>query len=366
MRIFRPELTLFALIILALLARTAGAANVQDLVRLKGHERNVLVGLGLVVGLPGTGDTAKDAFVAARPFARYLTNLGNPVTELEELRRADAFAIVSVTMEIPPEGVREGDRLDIFVEKLFNARSLRGGRLVVSLLRVPGPDSPDLQPMAFAEGALVIEGDDDASAVIRRGGQMLADIRTNPVASDGTVTLVLKEQYAGYPVAAMIAELVNEPIDPSAHYGSTPPPRLAWVEDAKNVRVRIPDSERANPASFLAWLMQVPVDPAMIRTPSRIVINERAGIISVTGDVEIGPVGITHRGMQLTTAGPGGAGGGSIWAGLDTTGGSGRTSTRLLDLLRALEQLKVPVDDQIRIIHELRRTGALHAEIISR
>jgi len=364
MRSFRIHATLIALIVLALSAQSAPAASLQDLVRLKGHERNVLVGMGLVVGLPGTGDTSKDSFVAARPFARYLANLGNPIVELEELRRGDAFAVVSVTMEVPPEGVREGDRLDVFVEKLFNARSLEGGRLVVSLLRVPGPDGPDLQPMAFAEGPLVIEGANASSALVRRGGQMLADIRTNPVAPDGTLTLVLKEQYAGYPVAAMIAELINEPLDPSLHYSSEPPPRLAWVEDAKNVRVRIPPAERNDHAAFIAWLMQMSVDPAMIRTPSRIVINERAGIISITGDVEIGPVGITHRGMQFTNAA--GPEGGSIWAGLDTTDGSGRASTRLLDLLRALEQLRVPVDQQIRIIHELRRTGALHAEILSR
>ena len=53
------------------------------------------------------------------------------------------------------------------------------------------------------------------------------------------------------------------------------------------------------------------------------------------------------------------------WAGLDTTGRQSRNSTRLLDLLRAFDQLRVPVDDQIAIIYELRKTGALHAQIVS-
>ena len=53
------------------------------------------------------------------------------------------------------------------------------------------------------------------------------------------------------------------------------------------------------------------------------------------------------------------------WAGLDTTGRESRNSTRLLDLLAAFDQIKVAVDDQIAIIYELRKTGALHAEIIS-
>lgn len=355
------------LILLALLApgaESAYASTLETLVRIKGHERNVLVGLGLVVGLPGTGDTSKDSLAAARPLARYFANLGNPIGSLDELRRADAYAVVSVTMHVPPEGIREGDRLDVFVDKLFNARSLRGGRLVVSLLRVPGPDSPDTQPMAFAEGPLVIEGDDPSSAVVRGGGQMLADVRANPVAADGTITLVLRDEYAGYPVASMIADLINEPLDLPLDPGAVRPPRLAVVEDARNVRIRIPPVDRANPAPFIAWLMQIRIDPALIRTPARIVINERAGIISVTGNVEIGAVAISHRGLQLASMGvvPGTAG----WAGLDSSDRTSRSSTRLLDLLKALDVLRVPVQDQIQIIHELRRTGALHAEVIAR
>ena len=80
------------LLVLALSAGTAGGTTIQELVRLKGHERNVLTGMGLVVGLDGTGDTAKNSMIAARPFAQLLTNFGNPVEDVNELLRADAFA----------------------------------------------------------------------------------------------------------------------------------------------------------------------------------------------------------------------------------------------------------------------------------
>ncbi len=196
--------------IIALCARVAGATSVQDLIWLRGHEHSVLLGMGIVVGLNGTGDTSKDSYIAARPYARLLTNLGNPIVDLEELSQADAFAIVAVTMRIPPTGVRDGDRLDVSVEKLFNAESLAGGRLIASMLRLPGPDSPELLPMAFAEGPLVIEGGNPGSAIVRAGGQMLTDIRANPVSAGGQMTLVLKEQYAGYQVAATIAGAIND------------------------------------------------------------------------------------------------------------------------------------------------------------
>jgi flagellar P-ring protein precursor FlgI len=349
-RLSMDALVLFGSLVLALSARVAPATAVHDLVRIKGQERNVLTGMGIVVGLNGTGDKSKDSYIAARPYSRLLTNLGNPVSDLEELAKADAYAIVAVTMEIPPTGVREGDRLDVSVEKLFNAESLAGGRLVVSLLRPPGPDSPDLLPMAFAEGPLVIEGTNPGSAIVRKGGQMLRDIRTSVVTPSGILTLVLQDQYAGYPVATTIAGAINDEFAIDG-YSS-----IALVEDAKNIRVVLPEADRAEPAEFIAMLMTI-------------VINETAGIIAVKGDVEIGPVGITHKGMQLTSiTAPAGAGPTSAsgrWAPLDTTDGTSRNSTRLIELLGALDQLSVSVEDQIAIIYELKKTGALHAEIVS-
>ncbi len=371
-------MTLIWTVILALSAGTARGTSIQDLVRIKGHESNVLTGMGIVIGLPGTGDTSKDSYIAARPYARLLTNLGNPVDNLEDLSRADAFALVAVTMRIPPTGVREGDRLDVSVEKLFNAKSLEGGRLIVSLLRTPGPDDPNAPVMAFAEGSLVIEGDNPCSAVVRKGGQMLRDIRTNPVARDGSITIVLNDEYAGYPVAIVLAEIINEELGPELLTEGAHSRAIARVEDAKNVRIQIPDAERAEPAQFIAMVMTRTIDPSFIHTqsPARIVINEKEGIISVTGNVQIGPVGITHKGMQFTTiaapppaAEDGGAptyGGtsGGVWTSLDTTDRTSRASTGLIDLLRALDRLKVPVEDQIAIIFQLKKTGSLHAEIV--
>ncbi len=348
-------------------ARDAAATTIQDLVRIKGHERNVLTGLGIITGLDGTGDTSRSSYVAARPYAELLGNLGNSVVSLDELADADAYAIVEVTMEIPPTGAREGDRLDVYVETLFNATGLGGGRLVVSPLRLPLPDSPELLPLAYATGSVMIEGANPRSGVVRGGGQMLRDIRANPVSPAGTIGLVLKDQFAGYPVATTIASAIND------EFALDGMGRIAVVEDAKNVKVLIPGAERAEPAGFLATLVTIAIDPSLIQTEARIVINEKEGIILVTGNVEIAPVGITHRGLSITSITPGADPGllpfsapAKRWTGLDTTADQGRGSTRLLDLLSALDQLMVPVEDQIAIIYELRKTGALHAEIVDR
>lgn len=349
----------------ALPARFVLATSIQDLVRIKGQERNVVTGLGIVIGLPGTGDKSKDSMVAARPYAMLLQNMGDPMGSLTELAKADAYAIVEVSMEIPPAGVREGDRLDVSVSALFNAKSLAGGRLVVSPLRIPRPDAPELAPLAFADGDVFIEGENPRVGVVRGGGQMLADIRTNPVTASGTMTLVLKDQYAGYPVATTIANAIND------EFGMDGRGDLAVVEDAKNIRILLPPADRASPAQFIATLMTVPIDPSLIQTEARIVINQKAGIILVTGNVEIGPVGITQRGLTISSVTPPPVPTQlnpvietTTWTGIDTTDRLSRNSTRLVDLLDAFKQLSVPVEDQIAIIHELRKTGALHAEIV--
>ena len=355
-----------ACVILALGASHARGIPIQNLVRIKGHERNVLTGLGIVVGLNGTGDESDDSLVAARPYAELLRNLGDPVGRISELAEADAYAIVEVTMEIPATGVREGDRLDVAVNTLFNAESLDGGRLVVSMLRAPGPDSPDKMPLAYANGPITIEGSNPRSGVVHDGGQMLADIRTNPVTDAGTITLVLDDQYAGYPVATTIAGAINGEFVLEGY------PDVAYVEDAKNVKVLVPEADRPRPAQFIASMMTIPIDPSMIRTEARIVVNEKRGIILVTGDVVVSPVAITHQGLSITSVTPKQPPTPENpqveerrWAEMDTTNANGRTGTRLEKLLQAFDQLNVSVDDQIAIIHELKKTGALHAEIVT-
>jgi flagellar P-ring protein precursor FlgI len=351
-------------VVLALCARNACATTIQDLVRIKGHEENILTGLGIVVGLDGTGDTSKNSYLAARPYARLLTNLGNPLGSLEELDKADAYALVQVTIKVPATGAREGDLLDVHVEKLFNASSLKGGRLVFSLLRLPVPDAADAVVFARAEGALTIEGDDLSSAVIRRGGKMLRDVRTSCVTKSGHMWLVLRDEYAGYPMATMLESIINEELGQTFEGGAPYVRNIASVEDAKNIRIALPESDRERPARFISVLMTRSVDPSLIhtQTPARIVINEKAGTIAITGNVELGPVAITHKDMQLMSiTAP--AGGDNGWVGLDTTDGASRNSTRLDDLLAAFKQLNVPTADQIAIIFELKKTGALHAEI---
>ena len=148
---------------------------------------------------------------AIRPFAEFLRSLGNPVPNLEELVEANAVAIVAVTMEVDRFGGAVGDRFDVHVDKLFNAKSLEGGRLMTCLLRLPGRDDPAAPIYARASGALEVHADDPASAVIRRGGQIERDLRNQPVVNGaGYMWLSIHSRYAGWLTAARIVQAIKK------------------------------------------------------------------------------------------------------------------------------------------------------------
>src|SRR4029453_4477332 len=139
---------------------------------------------------------------------------------------------------------------------------------------------------------------------------------------------------------------------------STSGETLAVAVDPKNVIVTIPPNERERPDSFISRVRQLPVP--LLPTEARVQINERTGTIILTGDVEISPVVISHKGLTITTVQPQPAPTppnpvvtNKEIVPLDTTNQGG---AKLQDLVNALEQLKVPAEDRIIIVKELHKT----------
>src|SRR5687768_2033153 len=100
--------------LLALLAPTkAFAVKVADITRLSGQRPNVLTGLGLVVGLTGTGDGGH-CLPAIKPLAGLLSKFADP-TSVQELRNVDNVALVLLSAKVPSNGVRDGDQIDVYV-----------------------------------------------------------------------------------------------------------------------------------------------------------------------------------------------------------------------------------------------------------
>jgi flagellar P-ring protein precursor FlgI len=350
-----------ALALAAALLWSAGAAlavQVQDLVRIKGGETSKLVGMGIVFGLPGTGDGGK-FLPAMRPLATVIQQFIDPNTVAAELKDAKNVALVYLSATLPASGVREGDRVDIHVSVAGPCKSLKGGRLFLVPMTGPLPGSP---VMAYAEGAISIEDElTPTTGVVKQGGQLTTDIFAQYLDDRGRITFVLNEEVAGWPVANTLAGLINDTVAPDG-------PNLARAVGPKNIVVIVPDFERAEPATFISAILQSYVDPSQISVGARVRINEKTGTIIFGAEVQISPVVISHKGLTITTTIPAVSPSPAQpmretqpWVAIDP---DQRGGARLGDLLDALKQLKVDAPDRIAIVKELYEIGKLHAQLV--
>ncbi|MCA9014857.1 MAG: flagellar basal body P-ring protein FlgI, partial [Planctomycetaceae bacterium] len=105
--------------------------RIENICTVYGMKEIKLAGMGLVVGLDGTGDGAKN-LPTIRSLAAALKHLNNPVVDLKDLVSANNVALVMIEATIPASGIRKGQKLDCFVSSMLGAKSLRGGRLLVA------------------------------------------------------------------------------------------------------------------------------------------------------------------------------------------------------------------------------------------
>jgi len=343
------------LTILFLAAAPAFAVpKIADITRISGQRSNVLTGMGLVYGLRGTGDGG-DFAAAINPLREMLAKFSNPVS-VEELGNVSNVAVVGLTATVPSNGVRDGDRLDVYITSFGAASSLRGGRLFVTPMTGPMAGSGIF---ALAEGPIVIEDPSTPTVGVVKGGAVMeADLPARYI-ENGQFTLILEDPAASWTTASTIAKIIN---DAETSTGET----LAVAIDPKNVIVTIPPIERQRPDSFISRVQRLPLP--LLPTEARVQINERTGTMIVTGDVEISPVVISHRGLTISTIAPAPVPTPRTpvvtdrdMISLDTTNQGG---AKLQDLVNALEQLKVPAEDRIIIVKELYKTGKLHAKLI--
>ncbi len=155
----------------------AGGLKLGDICRVKGQEVNTLQGLGLVVGLRGTGDS--DAAPTARALARMMQLMGGQVAldsagalNLRDIKDAKNVALVFVTVKVPAVGAQQGDLLDVSVNAI-SAKSLDGGYLMLTPLLGPRADNPKV--FALAQGALSVSMDGPPTNARIQGGCKVLD-----------------------------------------------------------------------------------------------------------------------------------------------------------------------------------------------
>ncbi len=276
--------------VLALAVTPAHAQRLKDLAVVDGVRANQLVGYGLVVGLDGSGDQTTQTPFTVQAFNNMLRQFGIQLPPGQNIQLKNVAA-VSVNAELPAFA-KPGQTLDVTVSSIGNAKSLRGGTLLVTPLK-----GLDGQVYAVAQGNLVVggfgvEGRDGSSVTVNvpsvgriPSGALVERPSPNRFAS--TPELMFHLHRSDFTTAQRVIERINDTFGPD----------VARAVDGGSIAVRAP-AEPTQKVSFLAVLenLEVEASPAA----ARVIINSRTGTIVIGEEVEVAPAAVTHGSLSVT------------------------------------------------------------------
>ena len=353
---------------LALAASASAEIRVQDIARLQGQRTNKLMGYGLVVGLPGTGDGDK-YLTTMRTLAKVHERYHQPILSDNDIKGNRSVALVTVEAVIPEHGAREGQAVDVIVSAVGTAKSLRGGQLLTTPLQYVmfDPADPATQAiLALAGGQVGIPDDKSPTRGTVRGGAVLEADFVYRFIENGAITLVLDEGHAEWTWAHMVARAINHEIaNPAARQVAEDQPGGAVLAQAdvalatgpKTVVVRVPPYELPSPARFISAVEQTPLFD-LPEQAARVIINRTTKNVSFTASVKISPTVLQIPGVGTVRIGPAENADGKTDVKSPANGEIGFD-----ELFATLSAIKVTPDQLVDAIEQLHESGALHAQV---
>jgi len=374
-------LSLTALIAAAPLSSASGAVRVRDICTILGQEETQLTGLGIVTGLQGTGDNKfGPTYKALRTMLGSLNDRDprKNAIDIKGLLGSKNVALVIVSATVPARGVKRGQKVDCMVTAVGTAKSLRGGQLLMT----PLSDVRNEFTMAVATGAVRIHGEESKTkGSISFGVEIKQNFTSDVIYDIGDggqrrqgFYLLLDPSRAGFQMASVVAESVNEDTkQEAASFGRRDiadfdlQQRLSRVRDAGTISVAIPPSYRDDPEAFIAIVLDVRIESAT--TEARVIVNKSTNTVVISGEVELSPVIVTHKGLKIEVTEDDAARIDAFVALVDDQPGQNGVAIasqdkKLAQLLGAMEQLKLPAADIIDVILSLEKSGRLHARVI--
>ncbi|WP_371747992.1 flagellar basal body P-ring protein FlgI [Hahella aquimaris] len=356
---------LFALGLLCF-AAMAGAERIKDIATVEGVRSNQIVGYGLVVGLDGTGDKAP---FTDQTFRNMMNRFGITIPAGTDPKLKNVAA-VSVHADLPAFS-KPGQKIDITVSSVGNAKSLRGGSLLMTNLK-----GADGKTYAVAQGNLVVggfgAGGADGSSItvnvpsVGRIPNGATVERAVPSSFSHGDTLTLNLSSPDFTTAKRVQDRINDLLGPG----------LAQAMDAASIRVMAP-REASQRVGFLSILENLEVEPG--QEAAKIVINSRTGTIVVGQNVKVLPAAVTHGNLTVTITEDFGVSQPNALAGGDTVVVPqtdvnveqepsrmfkfGPAAT-LNDIVRAVNQVGAAPGDVMAVLEALKQAGALKAELI--
>lgn len=356
------------ILLAALLCSTlAQAERIKDITSIAGVRSNQLVGYGLVVGLDGSGDKAP---FTTQTFRNMMTEFGITLPPGVDPKLKNVAA-VSVTADLPAF-VKPGQRIDVTVASLGNAKSLRGGALLFTPLK-----GADGNIYAVAQGNLVVggfgaQGNDGSSITVNvpSAGRIPNGAtveQTAPSTFSRGDSLIFNLDQPDFTTARAMVDTINKLMGPGS----------AEALDAASVRVSAP-RDTTQRVSYLSIIENLEIETGKER--AKVVINSRTGTIVMGQNVLIEPVAVTHGNLivaideNFQVAQPNALAGGDTVVVPDTninvySDGDNRMfkfgpGVSLDSIVKAVNEIGVAPGDLMAILEAMKQAGALKAELI--
>lgn len=345
------------------------AERIKDVADVGGIRSNQLIGYGLVVGLDGSGDKDTDSPYMAQSLRNMLTRLGVIIPPDVKLKPKNSAAVM-LNADLPPFA-KVGQKIDVTISSLGDAKSLRGGTLLMSPLK-----GADGQVYAVAQGNLLVSGlsaqGKDGSKVtvnhpnagrIPNGATVERTVNT-PFGKGNSLTLNLRD--GDFSTAKRVTDAINK----AAGEG------VASPIDATTVRVSAP-LDVGQRVSFMAMIQELEVTPA--ESAAKVIVNSRTGTVVINANVRVSPAAVSHGNMVVKVTEDAAVSQPAPFSqGQTTTTQQSNVSASeenkrmfvfnpgvsLEEVVRAVNEVGAAPSDVVAILEALKEAGALKAELL--
>ena len=347
----------------------ARAERLRELATIQGVRENPLIGYGLMVGLDGTGDQTTQTPFTTQSLGNMLQQLGVTIPPGVRMQLKNVAAVM-VTASLPAFA-RPGQPIDVTVSSMGNAKSLRGGTLLMTPLK-----GADGQVYAIAQGSMVVGG---AGASANGSSVQVNQLGSGRIPGGALVERAVASGFAAAEGGAVMVEMqrsdfgtVQRAVDAiNRQFG----PGSAVPVDARALRVFAPVSPQAR-VEFMARLQALEVTPAP--EPARVVVNARTGSVVMNQAVRVDDCAVAHGNLSVVidtapaVSQPGPLSGGRTVATatsqVTVDAGSGalqmvRGGASLAEVVKGLNSLGANPQDLISILQAMKSAGALRAEL---
>ena len=354
-------------LLLAFVALPAQAERLKDIASVQGVRDNPLIGYGLMVGLDGSGDQTMQTPFTTQSLNNMLVQLGVTMPAGTSMQLKNVAAVM-VTAVLPPFA-RPGQSIDITVSSLGNAKSLRGGTLLMTPLK-----GADGQVYALAQGNMVIGGAgasaNGAKAQINQissgripAGAIVERAVESALGDDASLTLELNSSDFG--TAQLAVEAINRELGAAT----------ARALDGRMIQINAPASAQER-VGFLSRIQNIEVTPTA--AGAKVVINARTGSVVMNQSVRINDCAVAHGSLSVvinsepvvSQPGPLSAGATvtSQRSQIEISQGSGALQilhggAALADVIKGLNALGANPQDLVSILQAMKAAGALRAEL---